>query len=67
MALMPREAVVRVLQTLLANTEADASRSSASRDWFDGRASGIKSALNVLTADEDDLLPPLGEGTRKYS
>lgn len=55
---MPRESVVNILKTLLASTEANARRSSASREWLDGRASGIQSALDILTLNEDDLLPP---------
>lgn len=56
MSQMPRDAVVRVLQKLLAGAEADARQFS--RDYYDGRASGLRTALEILAMDEDDVLPP---------
>jgi len=58
---MPRESVVNILKTLLASTEAAARLSSASQEWYDGRASGIQSALDILTLDEDELFPPVDQ------
>lgn len=60
MAQLPRESVVAILQTLLVTAEANAARRGVYlRDYYEGRASGIQSALDILTKDEDYFLPPV--------
>jgi hypothetical protein len=57
MAQYTREAVARILTALLAGAEADERRFAASRDYHGGRVSGLRTALELLTMDENDALP----------
>lgn len=57
MAQIPRESVVRILQTILADAEVCANKYPASREWYTGRASGVQSAIDILTKDEAEFLP----------
>lgn len=57
MSQLPRDAVVRILQKLMAEAEDDVRSFASSPDYYKGRVSGIKTALDVLAMDEDELLP----------
>lgn len=54
MAQIPRESVVSILKSIKASEEemARQAKSSMSREYHDGRASGLQSAIDVLTMDE---------------
>lgn len=61
MAQIPRTSVASILKMLLASAETDQrlSKTPSSRDYYDGRVSGLRTALDVLGMDEDDCLPPV--------
>lgn len=54
MALIPRESVVSILRALKVGEDemARQAKSPLSKEYHDGRASGLQSALDVLTMDE---------------
>lgn len=57
MAQYSREAVTRILASLLTGAEADARRFTATSEYHSGRVAGLTTAIELLTMDEDDGLP----------
>lgn len=53
MSELPRASVVSILETLLAAALADAARFKHSAEHHEGRASGLQTAIDLLTKDED--------------